>query len=369
MQNYKKIEWRIIMRILFIGTVDGVSGGVAQYMQNIINNILSNEIDFFLGSLISDTNKQKYRNVTFLNFDMRYSISRIKTRIDHLHDIVQKNSINLIHAHTQRAGLLAAIYNKMYGMKVIYTPHGLRHTQLKGLKSVVHKYIDKFILNNVNIVTVLSNSEFALVKKINTKVIIKKINTRIDDNLTSYEKIQKDFKQITMIGSCDDRKQPFLFLEIAKEFRNENIKFIWVGDGILLDECKKYIQQNKLNNIDFVGQKTNDDAKEILSQSDILLFTSKQEGFPITLLEATMLKIPIVSNNFFGIDDIIIKDKTGLVFKNSNINEAKDLINKILFNEAIKTNLIENARIYFEQNHMSLELFSKEFLNLYKSVQ
>lgn len=357
------------MNILLIGTVDGISGGVAQYIQNIINNSVSDEQrNFYLGSLISHADKSKYINTTFLDFDMRYSLVQINTRIKQLDDIVKANSITLIHAHTQRAALIATIYSKKHGIKVIYTPHGLRHTQQQGLSGLLHKYIDQFILNNINMITVLSNGEFYAAKKINTNVKIKKINTRIDDNSISYHKAQNNFKQIIMLGSCDDRKQPFLFIEIAKWYRNENIKFIWIGDGVLFDECTEYIDHNELHNVEFVGQKTNNEAKEILSQTDILLFTSKQEGFPITLLEAMMLNIPIVSNDFFGVNDVITENETGLVFKNSNVNQAKDLINKIFENDDIRMELIIKARNYFNKNHSSLELFSNDFINLYRSV-
>ena len=355
------------MNVLLIGTLDGVSGGVAQYIQNIVNNAESGTVSFTLGSLISETDRQKYVNVNFEKFDMRYRIFDINKRLRELHHIVTRNSISVIHAHTQRAAFLATIYSMRSGLKVIYTPHGLRYTQLKGLNSQIHKHLDKFILNKIGIITVLSNSELNSVKKINNKVTVNKVNTRIEHCIINSNK-KPEFNQIVMIGSCEERKQPLLFIEIAKKCKLENTKFIWIGHGDQFDQCSKYVQEFMPDKVYFIGQKENLETKEILSGSDLLLFTSKQEGFPLTILEAMMLKVAVVSNNFFGIEDIVKRDNTGLIFENSNVNEAVHLIEKVINDEQLKARLISNGYRYYEENHSSLNFFSNEFVTFYKNL-
>jgi len=343
------------MKVLFLGTLDGVSGGVAQYIQNIINHDSgrNDKLRYIVGCLISKNDKELYKKDTkFINFDIRYIVS---------------NSIDLIHAHTQRAALIAALYRKIYGIKVVYTPHGLRHSQLKGFKSFIHEMIEKFILNNIDVITTLSDSELNLVKQVDDKVYAKKINTRI--NTTEFEKSRLDNKKvIVMIGSCDDRKQPYLFINIAKQYIQKDIKFIWIGDGPLYNKVKAFIKQEDLINIEFLGQKNNLETKKLIKNSDILLFTSKQEGFPLTILEAMMLKVPIISNDFFGIEDVIIGKETGLIFHNSNMDEAKSLIDILLNDKEVNDRLVLNAYNFFSENHSSIDKFSNEFVNLYESV-
>lgn len=355
------------MNVLLIGTLDGVSGGVAQYIQNIVNNAESNSINFTIASLIYEKHKEKYINVIFEKFDVRYQFFDINERLIELHNIITRNSISVIHAHTQRAALLAVLYNIKFGVKVIYTPHGLRHKQLRGFNALLHKSLEKFILNKIDIITVLSNSELNSVKKLNNNVNVIKVNTRIDHfEIKSSDKY--DFKQIVMIGSCEDRKQPLLFIEIAKKIQIENVKFIWIGKGDLFEDCNKYVKQFMPNKVGFIGQRENSDTKEILRNSDVLLFTSKQEGFPITILEAMMLKVPVVSNNFFGVEDIIKNNDTGLIFNNSNVNQAVYLIEKIFKNQQFKDSMISNGYKYYEKNHSSLKFFSNEFVTFYKSL-
>jgi len=355
------------MNVLLIGTLDGVSGGVAQYVQNIVNNAEFSRVNFTLGSLIADKDKEKYINVNFEKFDMRYRIFDINNRLKDLHKIVTRNSISVIHAHTQRAALLARLYCIKSGVKVVYTPHGLRYTQLKGLNAHMHKYLDKFILNKIDIITVLSNSEFKCVKKLNPKVTVNKINTRIEHCEINLNK-KRVFNQVVMVGSCEERKQPLLFIEIAKRCKLENIKFIWIGNGYQFDECNEYVLEFLPDKVFFIGQKENLETKKILSNSDLLLFTSKQEGFPITILEAMMLKVPVVSNNFFGVEDIIKNKETGLIFNDSDINQAVHLIERVLKDQQLKDILISNGYRHYEENHSSLKLFSNEFVAFYKKL-
>jgi glycosyltransferase involved in cell wall biosynthesis len=358
------------MKVLFLGTLDGISGGVAHYMQNIINhdNSENDKLQYVVGCLISESDKELYKKDTkFINFDMRYGIYKVQKKLNEIHKIVVSNSIDLIHVHTQRAGLIAAIYKKVYGIKVVYTPHGLRHSQLKGLGSFIHKMIEKFILNNIDVITTLSDSELDLVKQVNDKVYVKKINTRI--NTIEFEKNRLDNKKvIAMIGSCDDRKQPYLFINIAKRYIKKDIKFIWIGNGPLYDEVKDFIKQENLINIKFLGQKNDLEAKELIKNSDILLFTSKQEGIPLTILEAMMLKVPIISNNFFGIEDVITDKKNGLIFKNSNIDEAKSFIDLLLRNNEINNRLVLNAYRSYNEKHSNIDKFSNEFVGLYEEI-
>jgi len=56
------------MKVLFLGTLDGISGGVAHYMQNIINhdNSENDKLQYVVGCLISESDKELYKKDTKL---------------------------------------------------------------------------------------------------------------------------------------------------------------------------------------------------------------------------------------------------------------------------------------------------------------
>lgn len=80
-----------------------------------------------------------------------------------------------------------------------------------------------------------------------------------------------------------------------------NYTFSFFGDGPYLDELLKlsYIYKN----INVFGWVSNATLKEYLSLNNILLFPSKFEGMPNTVLEALSYGNPVVLNRFFGFED------------------------------------------------------------------
>ena len=134
-----------------------------------------------------------------------------------------------------------------------------------------------------------------------------------------------------------------------KEATTKKVRFIIIGDGELRDELENYCNQLE---IDFSTEKnaTNalltftswiTDIDVALAGLDIVALTSKNEGTPVSLIEAQAAGKPIVSVNVGGIENIVIPNETALL---SNINDEQ------LFTENMLS-LIEddNKRIAFSQ--------------------
>jgi len=358
------------MNVLFLGA-DGRTGGVRQYIKNIINNTNYNKynINYFIANLTPDEVKAEYnKNTKFIQFDLKYSLFNLILKVWELKKIVDDNNIEIIHAHPQRSGFLASICNKLYGIKVVYTPHGFRHSQLKGIKFYLHRSIEKFILNNINYLTLMTEKEISILEDLNINDLnYRKIKTRIA-SVQSKIKQKLENRNIVMIGSLKPKKEPKLFIDIASNFLNENIIFTWIGDGELKKNMEKYTENNNINNVEFIGQIPNNESIDLLANSDILLFTSSLETFPLTILEAFMTEVCVISNSFKGVEELVIDGKTGLVFKNNNVQESVVLIKKLLDDEKLSNSIKHEAKIFFEKNHSGLDKFSDDFCNIYKSL-
>ena len=109
------------------------------------------------------------------------------------------------------------------------------------------------------------------------------------------------------------------------------------------------------------------DIKNILSQSTIGVLCSSFEGFPVTLLEYGLAKLPVISSNVGSCSEIIIDNKTGLLFNPNSIEKLTLSLKKLIINEELRNHLSENL------NTLTLHNFSEEIviLNLvtrYKKV-
>lgn len=94
--------------------------------------------------------------------------------------------------------------------------------------------------------------------------------------------------KLVFIGRLSEEKQPDMFLEICKETRIPGAIF---GDGPLKIEVENQIKTEKID-IDLRGFTTYPWAE--VSDKDLVIVTSKNEGDGLVVAEAIMLGIPIL---------------------------------------------------------------------------
>ena len=123
------------------------------------------------------------------------------------------------------------------------------------------------------------------------------MNNAIDLDIFTYntevrEKYRKKFNiedkiVLLHVGRFSDEKNHLFMIDIMEQLNQENSNYILllVGNGQNEDLVRKYVDDKGLsNNIIFLG--TRNDITEIMNASDLFLLPSKNEGFPVTLVEA-----------------------------------------------------------------------------------
>ena len=134
--------------------------------------------------------------------------------------------------------------------------------------------------------------------------------------------------KIVNIGRLTDQKNQIIILKALANLKDKlSFRFIIMGSGNLKKNLQNYIDQKNLNeNIKIINFKKN--PFPLLKSADLFILSSKYEGLPNVLLEALVLKKPIISSNCpTGPREILEGGKYGLLFKNDN---KSDLQNKII---------------------------------------
>ena len=127
------------------------------------------------------------------------------------------------------------------------------------------------------------------------------------------------------------------------------VTFYLAGDGIYMDQIIPELKNFKnfvwLGNLEYPNK-----VKEFFSEIDIYVLLSGLEGLGQTIIEASLMKKPIIATNVGGIKDLIHDSKTGFLIQSGDESE---LIEKILFlleNNSKAKIMGENARTYIKQN-------------------
>lgn len=146
-----------------------------------------------------------------------------------------------------------------------------------------------------------------------------------------HSAVKKDnIYEICCVGSITSRKGQDIIikaLSLMESYERDKIHITFVGDGdkrkSLEEQCEK-LGFNK--NVSFVGNQQN--VNEYLQRSDIFLLMSRDEGFPMAILEAERIGLPIISTNVAGIPEMIRHNETGFVI-NPNSKELADILKDI----------------------------------------
>lgn len=164
-------------------------------------------------------------------------------------------------------------------------------------------------------------------------------------------------------GRLNIQKDPFLllnaFVYLKKELQSNALLFL-IGDGDLQNNLEQKIKEmNIAENVKLLGRLEREKVALWLNASDVYVYTSFGNGFPISLVEAAMCGLPIVSTDVTGVHDLIINDRTGYLAQGRDYKDIAVKIKRALENKnKLSENILELSRSYSIQN------ISKKITNL-----
>lgn len=145
--------------------------------------------------------------------------------------------------------------------------------------------------------------------------------------------------------------------EVLQKF--PDITFYWAGDGQyakkILPELEKYKNFQWLGILDYPEK-----VKQYLDSIDIYALISGQDNSPHTLLEAALMKKPIIATNVGGVSESIVDGKTGFLVEKGNPNDIIEKILILLSDEKKITEMGENG-YHFVKNNFTWEKIARDF--------
>ena len=168
---------------------------------------------------------------------------------------------------------------------------------------------------------------------------------------------EKNFKQIIEISRIINEKTSLKY----------NITI--VGDGPLYDSLKKEIKMNNLENkIFLIGEISFKEIYNFLNGLDIYIQTSISEAGPITVKEAMLCSLPVISSSVGNIPDIIDNEVNGFIVPVNNSKYFSDvLINLMEMNKHNKSKIGSRAKKTIVE-HFSIKKIAQDYFNIINDV-
>ena len=335
----------------------------------------------------STTHKFHYKEVPIVR---KVSIRNDIKAITEIRKYIRENNIDIVTGHTPKGSLvsmIAAIFEKV--PKRIYFRHGLVFETTKGFKRKVLIAVDKITAKLATIVVNVSPSvaQKCLEERLNSSskqtilskgtcngISIEKFDTQRIDKAIG-EALRKDLNidnKSFVIGYIGRLVKDKGIIELLESFelikKNQpNVKILLVGMLEDRDPLPDNIIEDIKNDPDIihVGYVPYQKIEYYYSLMDIFVLPSYREGFPTSVLEASAMKLPIITTRATGCIDSIIENKTGL-FVGHNAQELAEAVIFFINNENERITFGNNGRIFVEDN-FTPEIIWKEIEKLYNN--
>ncbi len=137
-----------------------------------------------------------------------------------------------------------------------------------------------------------------------------------------------DCLNIISVSRLSEEKGYLRSLPIFKKLKDEGYKFVWhiIGDGGQREEIENYIKNNNMEEyIKLYGNQVN--PYPYVKSSDLFYLGSFHESFGISMIEALLLKIPVITTNTISSKEII--QDNGIVCEN-NEKDIEETLRKVL---------------------------------------
>ena len=370
-----------VMRLIARMNVGGPAVQVSGLMRG-INNIkfdhrlytgfcAADEADF-LDSVATDVKAIRIeglgRRVSFSG-DVKAFISLVKA--------IREFKPHVIHTHTAKAGFLGRIASIVSFQKSIrvHTFHG--HL-LNGYFGPFKRLLVVIVESSLAILTQQLLTVGDKVREDLLKAGIGKIEKfglmppglevgtlPLKTESKAFYALNNNRLQCAFIGRVTQIKRPDRFLDIVSEIkkRKVDLDFFIAGDGDLLEACRNRIAVEELP-VAVLGWQSN--IERVLSAADIVVLTSDNEGTPLSLIQAGMAGLPVVTTNVGSVPEVVLENVTGVITE-PDVQQIADALENLAANDALRAQL-GNAAQEFTLANFGVHRLVHDHEELYVSL-
>lgn len=216
-------------------------------------------------------------------------------------------------------------------------------------------YFLKKIIKISDKVLVLNNNSQKIVEELNYKSLI--VNNFCDDlELDKYRinNLNNTIKDVCYIGRFNNEKGSKEFLEVSKNYKDINFHVY----GPI--ECDVNI--NDYKNVEFTGTLNRNELFKRIKNNDLMLFLSKHEGSPLSIIETSYIGVPIITTNVGNVSEML--DESCVLNENS-IDGVKVKLEKY-FDLKTRNDSVEKNKKIIEE--FTISKVASKLLNIYEEI-
>ena len=308
--------------------------------------------------------------------------------------VIREFKPDIVHTHAAKAGAvgrLAAVHCKV--PVVLHTFHGhVFHSYFSPLKTRFFITLERWLASQSSAIIAISDlQKQELVERYRIcperKAHVVNLGFDLGRFQESMEEKRKRFREkwglkpndiaVGIVGRLVPVKNHELFLQAIAQClpENPNIKALVIGDGELRGNVES---RAKTLSLDFTAERFSSPDKHLLFTSwihemdetmaglDMVVLTSRNEGTPVSLIEAQAAGVPVVSTDVGGVRDIVRSGETGLVVPQDALAIAEAIL-KLASDAGLRKTMGERGREFAVGRFDKMRLVN-DIRNLYHQL-
>lgn len=255
---------------------------------------------------------------------------------------------DVVHIHFARdlVPYLAAFLSILNRKSFVTQTHGMIMSDGRLSTRLTDFLFTRKLIKKSRVNLVLSETELSAVLALGIKSPCKVLPNGIAVSVNLKERIEPT-NRIAFCSRLEKRKGVGKFIELADSFRNAGINFeIYGPDGGELEFVQSEVKSRNLSNIlEYKGSLQPDEVQRVLTEIDLLVLPSKDEPFPMVILEALAVGTPVSVMPSCGFAAKLKRFESSFVADTEDLCGLNDSLNR------------QNSSQYRNKSHMEIVQF------------
>lgn len=292
-----------------------------------------------------------------------------------LRKTLQREKINIVHAHQTIDALFSILINIFTSRKTLITIHGFDFKE-----NILNKIILNLVFSFSHKVIFVSKFQSVYYKKKykirNTKIeviyngvdVSKFVNISNSTTIRDELNFGDNVKLLGFVGNFVPGRDHLTVCKMVNELKNENIHLLIIGQKsskypFIFEEVVNYLHNNQLDSkISLLGERN--DVPSILKQLDYFIYATDHDTFGLAVIEAIISGVPVIANDWEVMKEISLD---GRLF---TLCVSKDYLDyKLKFDYLNKNHKFRQDKTLIAQKyayeHYTIDVCVKNYYDLY----
>ncbi len=270
-----------------------------------------------------------------------------------LEKMIKKYRIDIIHANSAAAGIVAIKVKQKINIPVVYTAHGVFGHNAKEMtlndcdqiicvSEFVRQYAIKKGFLPEKLVTIYSGIDLHKFQPSSKNAQVIRNNIGIPEESFTIAIVSR-IKNLRNKGHAD-------IISVLEKYEGaKDWHLMVIGKGKGEWRLQYYVWKNNLRNrVHALGHIVN--VQEVLDGADVVVLPSRFETFGLVLAEAMAMEKPVVTYAVGGTPEVVQERHTGFLVEKDNVDELYEKLSILASNKALCHVMGKQGRIWVQEN-------------------